>query len=123
MAEPTEIELREMGLTPSIVSRGRSVRAEVYGTGKPDPDNPEHTIGTTLRLYQPGEVVWMPPDEAQRLRSLGYVLDPANADDAQVLATMFTPPPPQDGPTRLEMRKSWESQQLLFGRRNEVKTR
>lgn len=116
-------QLRAMGYVEAIVCRGRSVRADVPGTGRPSEDDPTRLIDVASKAYRPGETVWLPFGEAQHLRGLGYVLDPANEEDAQVLATMFAPPPPQDGPTRLEMRKSWESQQLLFGRRDEVKTR
>ena len=117
MAEMDETTLRALGLVLCVVARGRSVRANVPGTGRPHEDDPTRLTGVISRTFLPGATVWLEPDEAQRLRGLGYVWDPASADDAQLIATLLAPSPLPDAPTRVEMREPGDTQQILFGRR------
>ncbi|WP_434664754.1 hypothetical protein P5W99_30030 [Paraburkholderia sp. A3BS-1L] len=97
----TDDELLALGLKAMIVARGRSVQGPVPGTGRPDPDNPNRVIGVTSKTYRSGSTVWLTPDEAPRLRDLGYVLDPER--DAQIVSAMFAPAPAPDAPTVLNM--------------------
>lgn len=99
MAEMDETTLRALGLVPCVVARGRSVRANVPGTGRPHEDDPTRLTGVISRTFLPGSTVWLEPDEAQRLRGLGCVLDPTL--DAQAIAAILAPPPPPDAPRRV----------------------
>lgn len=112
----TDDECRANGLTAVVVARGRTVRTGIPGSGEPDPNDPRRVIGTTSRKHGPGETVWLPPSEAARLRAIGFVLDPQNADDAQAIAALLAPPPAPDAPRRVTP----EPQQILrFNTRSE----
>jgi hypothetical protein len=89
----TEDQLREFGLVPMIVARGKTVQTDVPGSGRPDPDDPCRVIDTTRRAHGPGETVWLLPADAERLRRLGFTLDPTR-DLAQVEAVRITMLPP-----------------------------
>ncbi|NUY01701.1 hypothetical protein [Paraburkholderia youngii] len=87
----TDEQCEENGLVRAIVARGRSVQTSVPGSGKPDADNPRRVTGTVSRRFRPGEVVWLEPGEAQRLRGLGFVLDLTDEGDAAIVAAMLAP--------------------------------
>ncbi|MEX3896364.1 hypothetical protein [Paraburkholderia sp. BR10954] len=94
----TDDELSVLGLVPIVIARGRTLRGPVHGSGKPDPDNPHRVIGTLSRTYHPGEVVWIEAHDVERLRGLGFVLDPSNPADAEAVNALRAPPPLPDAP-------------------------
>jgi hypothetical protein len=69
-------------LVRATVARGRTVDVPIPGSRyqiglTKSFDNPKPVFNQRCRQYGPGSVIELPADEAERLRALGYLVDPA----------------------------------------------